>query len=93
MPVTRLNEFHAREGSEAALHALLSTVLPLIEASAGCRSARLLRRQDDPAHLVVIEEWDSVEAHQASVKGIPPELFRDAMALLAGPPTGAYFAP
>ncbi len=91
MSVTRVNEFRAREGSEEAVRAFLTSLLPLIEASAGCRSCRLIRQLDDPARFVVLEEWDSPEAHRASVKNISPALLQDAMKLLAGPPSGAYF--
>ena len=41
---------------------------------------------------MVIELWDSVEAHKASAKDIPPEQLEEIMQLLAGPPQGRYFA-
>ena len=33
MSITRINEFKAQEGQADALHALLQSVLPMIEAS------------------------------------------------------------
>jgi hypothetical protein len=39
----------------------------------------------------MIEVWDSIEAHQASVKNIPAEAFQGVMKLLAGAPSGEYF--
>jgi hypothetical protein len=41
---------------------------------------------------VVIELWDSVEAHRTSAKDIPPEQLEEIMQLLASPPQGRYFA-
>jgi quinol monooxygenase YgiN len=91
MSVTRINEFQAREGEAEALSELIRSFLPRIEGSAGCRSCQLLQSQENPARLVVIEVWDNVAAHQASVQSVPPETFQEAMKLLAGPPSGEYF--
>ena len=41
---------------------------------------------------MVIELWDSIEAHKASVKDIPPEQLEEVIQLLASPPQGRYFA-
>lgn len=91
MSITRINEFQAREGQGDALRDFIQAFLPVIEASDGCRSCRLLQHQEDPTQIVVIEVWDSTEAHQASVRNIPPGALADAMKLLAGPPQGAYY--
>ena len=42
---------------------------------------------------MIIEQWESVEAHQASVKGIPPEALEKVRQLLALPPAGGYYLP
>ena len=91
MSITRINEFRAQNEHAATLRDLLRSVLPMIEASEGCRSCQVLQSLDDPAQIVVIEVWDSVEAHQASVKNIPPGLLQEAMQLLAAPPKGGYY--
>ena len=91
MSITRINEFKAQEGQADALRDLLHSVLPMIEASDGCRSCQVLQGLDVPAQIVVIEVWDSAEAHQASVKNIPPGLLQEAMQLLAAPPKGGYY--
>jgi quinol monooxygenase YgiN len=91
MAVTRINEFQAREGQGDALCDRLRSFVPLIEASAGCRSCQLLQGRDDPTRIVVIEVWDSAEAHQASLRGVPAEAIAETMQLLAGPPKGAYY--
>lgn len=91
MSVTRINEFEAKEGQGDALHRLVASFVPMIEASEGCHRCRLLRGLDEPEKVVVVEDWDDVEAHRASIKNIPPDALKDAMALLARPPKGAYF--
>jgi quinol monooxygenase YgiN len=91
MSITRINEFRAQEGSADQLHALLKSSIPVIEGAAGCLSCQVLRSQKDRNHIIVIEVWESVEAHQASLKAIPPEIFLDARKLLAAPPTGEYY--
>jgi hypothetical protein len=40
---------------------------------------------------MMIEVWDSIESHQASVKNIPPEKLGEIRPLLATSPSGSYF--
>lgn len=91
MSITRINEFQALEGKGDDLRELIGSFLPAIESSEGCLSCRLVRSLADPARIVVIEGWQSVEAHQASTKNIPPEALQRAMQLLAAPPKGEYY--
>jgi quinol monooxygenase YgiN len=91
MGITRIGEFQAQEGKGERLRALLSASLPAIRSSKGCRSCRLLQSQSDPARILVIEVWDSVEAHQASVKAIPPETVEKTRSLLAAAPKAGYY--
>jgi quinol monooxygenase YgiN len=51
----------------------------------------LLQGHDNATRFVVIEIWDSVEAHQASVKNIPSEAVAEVMVLLDGMPVGEYY--
>jgi hypothetical protein len=55
------------------------------------RSCRLLEGHEDPSLFVVIEEWDSIEAHRAAASVIPSDQLQQAMALLDEPPGGDYF--
>ena len=91
MSVTRIGEFQALEGKAERLRALLTASLPAIRSSKGCRSCRLLQSQGDPGRILVIEVWDSVEAHQASVKSIPPEMVEKTRSLLAAAPKAGYY--
>jgi quinol monooxygenase YgiN len=52
----------------------------------------VLQSTENPARIVVIEEWDSTEAHQASVQNISPDALAQLMPLLDGTPTGEYFS-
>ncbi len=86
-----MGEFQSRPGQEAALRQQIASFLPLIAASPGCQSCQSLQSEDDPTRFVIIEVWDSIEAHQASVKQIPPQLIAATMQLLAGVPKGASY--
>lgn len=92
MSVTRINKFEAKEGLAANLHEFLLSITPLIEQSAGCKSCQVLQNQEQENEFVVIEVWDSMRAHQASLKNIPAEKFGAVMSLLAGSPSGSYYA-
>jgi quinol monooxygenase YgiN len=91
MTVTRINEFRAQVGKADALRDFLLSVVPTIESSVGCQACQLLQSHDDPTRFVVVEVWDSIEAHQASVKNIPAGAFEHVMQLLASAPSGAYY--
>ena len=91
MTITRINQFEAKKGLEEELFAFLQSVISIVEKSHGCKSCRLLRSTDDPAHLAIIEEWESIEDHQGAARAIPPEKITQARALFARPPSGAYY--
>jgi quinol monooxygenase YgiN len=91
MSVTRIGEFQAQEGKVERLRTLLTAALPAIRSSKGCRSCHLLQSQSDPGRILVIEVWDGVEAHQASVKSIPPESVEKTRSLLAAAPKAGYY--
>jgi quinol monooxygenase YgiN len=65
--------------------------MPIIKSSPGCESVQLCQDQNDPARFLMIEIWDSVESHQASVRNIPAEKLGEIRPLLAGSPSGSYF--
>jgi len=91
MAITRINEFQAKPDKAAALRDFLRSVIARIRDAPGCRSCELLVQRDDPTRLAIIEVWDSVDAHQASVSRIPPDLLQQAQTLFAGPVQGAYY--
>ena len=91
MTITRINQFEAKEGSDEKLYEFLQSVGSVIKKSPGCRSSRLLRGTENPAHLAIVEEWESIEAYQNAAGAIPPESLNQAMSMFARPPSGAYY--
>lgn len=91
LPLTRINQFTAKPGSGDELHGLIESFLPMIRRSEGCLEARLLRDVDDENKILVLEVWRDKDAHRASAANVPPGTFEKAMALMAGPPSGAYY--
>ena len=91
MAVTRINHFHAKDGVEASLFEKLQAVVGMIAGLDGCKACRILQKLDSPAHIVIIEEWQDEAAHKAGLAQVPPEAFGPVMALLAEPPSGAFY--
>jgi quinol monooxygenase YgiN len=91
MSVSRIGEVQAREGSVDELKEFLLSIMPGIKSSEGCDAVQLYQSQEDPSRFMMIEVWDSVESHQASVKNIPPEKLGEIQPLLASSPRGSYY--
>ena len=91
MSVTRVSNFVAAKGKEKALFDLLTSIMPYIENSVGCESAKLMSAIDDENLFMVIEEWQTIEHHKQSVENFPKEAMQAAMPLFAKPPQGNYF--
>jgi quinol monooxygenase YgiN len=91
MSISRIGEVQAKEGLTEELRAFLISIMPGIKASEGCESVQLYQSTDDPSTFMMIEVWDSVESHRASVKNIPPGKLGEIRPLLATSPSGSYF--
>jgi len=99
MSIYRIGETQAKPelteatstGSVHRLRDFLLSIMPMIKSSQGCESVTLYQSQDDPTRFTMIEVWDSIESHQASVKNIPPEMLGEIKPLLASAPSGGYF--
>ena len=91
MTITRISEFQAKAESIEALRDFLHSIMPMIKSSAGCQSVTLYQSHDDADKFIMIEFWDSIESHQASVKNIPPEKLAEIRPLLASAPRGSYY--
>jgi len=92
MAITRINNFEAKVGSEQALYEFLQSVISVVKECSGCFGCQLLRSIENPANLVIIEQWDNVESHKQAAGAIPSEKLKDAFALFAKPPAGVYYA-
>ena len=92
MSISRISEFQAQSEQFKALRDFLISIIDGIKSSHGCESVQLYQSQGDPTKFTMIEVWDSIESHQASVKNIPPEKLAEIRPLLTSAPTGSYFA-
>jgi quinol monooxygenase YgiN len=94
MSIYRIGEFQAHIGKgDELLEFLNQFFVPLIEESEGWLGYQIFQRQDAPERIMIIEQWESEKAHQASAKGIPPEALEKVRELLAQPPAGGYYLP
>jgi quinol monooxygenase YgiN len=91
MSISRIGEMQARTESTEKLRDFLISILPIIKASRGCESVQLYQSQEDPSKFIMIEVWESIESHQASVRNIPAEKLGEIRPLLATSPSGSYF--
>jgi quinol monooxygenase YgiN len=91
MSITRIGETQAKPELTESLRDFLISIIPMIKSSQGCESVTLYQSHDDPTKFTMIEVWDSIESHQASVKNIPPEKLTEIRPLLASAPSGGYF--
>jgi quinol monooxygenase YgiN len=90
MSIARIGETQAKPENIDALRDFLLSIMPGIKSSQGCESVALYQSQDDSTKFTMIEIWDSVESHQASVSNIPPEKLAEIRPLLAAAPSGRY---
>jgi len=91
MSITRIGEFQAKPETTESLQDFLLSIMPLIKSSQGCESVTLYQSQADPTQFTMLEVWDNIESHQASVKNIPPEMLAEIRPLLASAPSGGYY--
>jgi len=91
MNITRIGETQAKPETTEALHDFLLSIMPMIKSSQDCESVTLYQSHDDPTKFTMIEVWDNIESHQASVKNIPPEMLGEIRPLLASAPSGGYY--
>jgi quinol monooxygenase YgiN len=91
MSIARIGETQAKPETIDALRDFLLSIMPGIKSSQGCESVTLYQSQDDPTKFTMIEVWDRMESHKASVKNIPPEMLAEIRPLLATAPSGSYY--
>jgi quinol monooxygenase YgiN len=91
MGISRIGEVQAKPELVEELRNFLISIMPGIESSKGCESVQLYQSADDATKFMMIEVWDSVESHQASVRNISPEKLGEIRLLLATSPSGSYF--
>lgn len=90
MSICRIGESQAKPELVEELREFLISIMPLIKSSPGCELVQLYQSQDDPTKFTMIEVWDRVESHRASVKNIPSDLLAQIQPLLGSLPSGSY---
>jgi quinol monooxygenase YgiN len=91
MTVYRIGEVQAKEDTIEDLRNFMISIMPIIKNSDGCIACQFYQSQDNPTRFIMIEVWENPEAHQASVKNIPPNMLNEIRPLLGAPPSGGYF--
>ena len=91
MSITRIGETQAKPELTESLRDFLLSIMPIIKSSEGCESVTLYQSHDDTTKFTMLEVWDSIESHQASVKNIPSEMLTQIRPLLASAPSGGYY--
>ncbi len=92
MSITRVSHFRASEGNaERLMEFLRDQVRPIVVGSAGCKGCQILQCTDDAMRFAVIEIWESIDAHKASLAKVPPSMFAAVMPLLGEKPSGFYY--
>jgi quinol monooxygenase YgiN len=91
MSIARIGETQAKPESIEALRDFLLSIMPGIKSSPGCESVTLYHSQEDPTKFIMIEIWNSIESHQASVRNISTEKLAEIRPLLASAPSGHYY--
>lgn len=90
-PTTVIVHFHAKPGKADALRQFILPAIPHLSELHGCRGGSVFNDLDDPELFVLVEHWDSREAHRAYVEKIESDgTMDDMMPLLAGPPERRY---
>jgi len=91
MSISRIGEFTGRQGQLVELKDFLLSIMPLIKSSQGCGSVQLYQSREDPMRFIMIEVWENIELHQASVKNIPSHKLAGIRPLLGTAPSGSYY--
>jgi heme oxygenase (mycobilin-producing) len=91
MAIARHYMMHAAPGQEKALEAILLTLAEMAGGMGGCQGVQLLRDKGNAGRFVLVEKWESVDAHTAAVAGFSREIGKSLRATLAHPLEGAYF--
>lgn len=90
MTVVRHYIMTAIDGRGHELLAALQAIGTSVTLMPGCGGVEILRDIDVPDRFVLMERWDSVEAHQQCLSKLPQDLVDSLLAPLAEPLEGVY---
>lgn len=95
MSVTVIYEFRSADGRATELLDLLQQGRDFARGVAGCDGFDVYRGDNDPNRFVMIETWESAEAHRQHLEAnvVGAGVLAKAVALMAAPPdiTDPYF--
>ncbi len=91
MNITRVNQFQSAQKKEEELFKFLKSLIPYITSSEGCISCEILRSNESKDQFLVIEKWQSIEAHKKSIELFPKEEMQAAINLFGAAPNGSYY--
>ena len=90
---TIIVHFYAKAGQGEALRDFVMPAIPRLHELEGCVGGSLYHDLDDPDTVVLIEHWDSAEAHRAYFERIERDGTMDRLRpLLAREPERRYLA-
>lgn len=92
MSVLTLVEVHVKPESVNEFEAYMEEIFPDTRAFNGCRGIVLQINQDEPANMILAEEWETREDHQKYLAwrtetGVVARI----VSMLSGPPSIRYF--
>lgn len=61
--ILEVSKLKIRPGKNGEFEREVASAAPIFAAAEGCRSARLLRVEEDPESYLLLVEWDSLEDH------------------------------
>ena len=94
MTITALLEFHVTPDALPTAPGVIHDTLAATRAFAGNLGVEVVADVTDPAHFLVIEHWDSLEADEAyRAWRATPEGASDLGSILAGAPSLTKFSP
>ncbi|HEY0935393.1 MAG TPA: antibiotic biosynthesis monooxygenase family protein [Trebonia sp.] len=87
MAITAILELQLKAGSQETAHKVIHETLAATRTRPGCLDVQVLVDADDPSHVSVLEQWESIE-HDRAYRAwrATPEGVSDLGSILAGAP-------
>ena len=90
MTILRHYKMTAAEGRGSDLHSTPQDLAAVVRCLPGCDSVRIYADMEDPRTYVFIEDWRSLDDHEAAGRALGKEAFAAVAGVLSGPPEGRY---
>ncbi len=93
-PTTIVVQFHAAPGKTRELRHMIQSAMPRLADLPGCLGGSLHYDMGDPDTFVIIEHWESAQAHKDYVQRLEEDGTMDRMRpLLTSDPDRRYLGP